>query len=95
MSDRSCLILAGAWFRHRLLVGPSCSSFLVLFVTFFVLFVFVLCFARPMLPIYLEGPFLLPLRFSLAFIHIFDIKANILTDVNLFKNKLKMKLAIL
>ena len=45
--------------------GPCCSSFLVFYVVFFSLFVFVLCFVYPMLPLSLDCSFLIaPLVFS-------------------------------
>jgi len=51
--------LHSIWVHPRFLVGSVVLIFLVFCVVFLVLFVFVLCLVYPMLPVYLDCPFLI------------------------------------
>ena len=56
---RNYLPFAGAWVHPRLFVRSVLLISLVFCVMFFILFVFVLCFVYPMLPVSLDCPFLI------------------------------------
>ena len=66
---RRHLSFADAWDRPRVLVGSVLLILLVFCVMLYVLFVFVLCLVCSMLRFSLACPSLIPLRFSLMFIH--------------------------
>jgi hypothetical protein len=61
-------------FTSRFWWGPCYSSLLFFCVVLFVLFVFVLCLVFPMLPVFLNCPFLIALSVSLTFICIMKKK---------------------
>ena len=75
LKEGSCFIVffvyVCIWIRPRLLIGCVLVIFLVWWVVFFLLFVFVLCLACPMLPVYLDCPFfIVPSVFSKIYLMI-------------------------
>ena len=69
-------LVASIWVHFPFLVGSVLFIFLVFCVVLFVLFVFVLCLVFPMLPVFLNCPFLIALSVSLTFICIMKKKSH-------------------